>query len=168
MPDVPNQPVERCVEHIVQCCRQFDHTQACPQMTAGLGNGGLGRLAACFMDSIATMQIPAYGYGIRYEHGLFRQRFENGWQIEEPEDWLTQDHVWEFERPEAAFEVGFGGNVYENGGRTVWRPHEAVIAQAFDTPVIGWKGRSANTLRLWGALPKQVLDLGRFNAGVAL
>ena len=132
---------------------------------AALGNGGLGRLAACFLESLSTLGIPAYGYGIRYEHGLFRQRFENGWQIEEPEDWLTQDHVWEFERPEAAFEVGFGGNVYENGGRTVWRPHEAVIAQAFDTPVIGWKGRSANTLRLWGALPKQVLDLGRFNAG---
>ena len=132
---------------------------------AALGNGGLGRLAACFLESLSTLGIPAYGYGIRYEHGLFRQRFENGWQIEEPEDWLTQEHVWEFERPEACFEVGFGGQVHENGGRAVWRPAEAVIAQGFDTPVVGWKGRWANTLRLWGALPKQVLDLGRFNAG---
>lgn len=132
---------------------------------AALGNGGLGRLAACFLESLSTLGIPAYGYGIRYEHGLFRQRFENGWQIEEPEDWLTQEHVWEFERPEAAFEIGFGGHVHDNGGRVIWRPAEAVIAQAFDTPVVGWKGRWANTLRLWGALPKKVLDLGRFNAG---
>ncbi len=132
---------------------------------AALGNGGLGRLAACFLESLSTLAIPAYGYGIRYENGLFRQRFENGYQIEEPEDWLTQEHVWEFERPEASFEIGFGGHVYENGDRSVWRPNEAVIAQAFDTPVIGWKGRWANTLRLWGALPKQVLDLRRFNAG---
>ena len=132
---------------------------------AALGNGGLGRLAACFLESLSTLGIPAYGYGIRYEHGLFRQRFENGWQVEEPEDWLTQDHVWEFERPEAAFDIGFAGEVHENGGRSVWRPSEAVVAQAFDTPVIGWKGQWANTLRLWGAMPKQVLDLGRFNAG---
>jgi len=130
-----------------------------------LGNGGLGRLAACFLESLSTLGIPAMGYGIRYEHGLFRQRFENGWQVEEPETWLTQDHVWEFERPEAAFEIGFGGHVHGGEDRAVWRPAEAVIAQAFDTPVIGWQGRWANTLRLWGALPKQVLDLGRFNRG---
>ena len=132
---------------------------------AALGNGGLGRLAACFLESLSTLGIPAYGYGIRYEHGLFRQRFNDGRQVEEPEDWLTQEHVWEFERPEAAFEIGFAGETYENGGRTVWRPHEAVIAEGFDTPVVGWKGEWANTLRLWGAVPKSVLDLGRFNAG---
>ena len=96
---------------------------------AALGNGGLGRLAACFLESLSTLGIPAYGYGIRYEHGLFRQRFNDGRQVEEPEDWLTQEHVWEFERPEAAFEIGFAGETYENGGRTVWRPHEAVIAE---------------------------------------
>ena len=132
---------------------------------AALGNGGLGRLAACFLESLSTIGVPAYGYGIRYEHGLFRQRFEGGRQIEEPEDWLTQEHVWEFERPEAAFEIGFGGHVHENGGRGIWHPNEAVVAQAFDTPVIGWQGRWANTLRLWGALPTQLLDLERFNAG---
>jgi glycogen phosphorylase len=132
---------------------------------AALGNGGLGRLAACFLESLSTLGIPAYGYGIRYEHGLFRQRFEDDRQIEEPEDWLTQAHVWEFERPEAAFEIGFGGQVRENGDRVIWRPQEAVVAQAFDMPVVGWQGRWANTLRLWGAVPTQVLDLGRFNAG---
>jgi starch phosphorylase len=132
---------------------------------AALGNGGLGRLAACFLESLSTLGIPAYGYGIRYEHGLFRQRFDHGRQIEEPEDWLTQEHVWEFERPEASFEIGFAGEIFENGGRTVWRPDESVVARAFDTPVIGWKGEWANTLRLWEALPTSVLDLGRFNRG---
>ncbi|MBT8413080.1 MAG: glycogen/starch/alpha-glucan phosphorylase [Boseongicola sp.] len=132
---------------------------------AALGNGGLGRLAACFLESLSTLGIPAYGYGIRYEHGLFRQRFDHGRQVEEPEDWLTQEHVWEFERPEAAFEIGFAGETFENGGRTVWRPNESVVAQAFDTPVVGWKGEWANTLRLWGAMPTSVLDLGRFNRG---
>lgn len=132
---------------------------------AALGNGGLGRLAACFLESLSTLGIPSMGYGIRYEHGLFRQRFEHGWQVEEPEDWLTQEHVWEFPRPERSFEIGFGGHVHDSGGRAVWRPHEAVLAQAFDTPIIGWKGEWANTLRLWGALPMQLLDLERFNRG---
>ena len=132
---------------------------------AALGNGGLGRLAACFLESLSTLGIPAMGYGIRYEHGLFRQRFENGRQVEEPEDWLTQKHVWEFERPEAVFEIGFGGHVHQAQDRAVWRPHEAVVAQAFDTPVVGWKNAWNNTLRLWGALPTQVLDLERFNRG---
>ena len=75
----------------------------------GLGNGGLGRLAACFLESMATIGVPAHGYGIRYEHGLFRQRFESGQQVESPEDWLVQKHPWEFERPEASYEVGFKG-----------------------------------------------------------
>ena len=132
---------------------------------AALGNGGLGRLAACFMESLATLGVPAYGYGIRYEHGLFRQRFEGGRQVEEPEDWLTQAHVWEFDRPEASFEIGFGGHVHVTGSRGIWRPAEAVIAQAHDTPIVGWRGRWANTLRLWGAQPTRLLDLERFNAG---
>jgi starch phosphorylase len=132
---------------------------------AALGNGGLGRLAACFLDSLSTIGVPAYGYGIRYEHGLFRQRFADGRQVEEPEDWLRQKHVWEFERPEAAFPIGFGGSVTEQGGRAVWTPAEAVIASGFDTPVIGWQGRWANTLRLWGAQAVQGFDLDRFNRG---
>jgi glycogen phosphorylase len=132
---------------------------------AALGNGGLGRLAACFMESLATLGVPAYGYGIRYEHGLFRQSFDHGRQVEEPEDWLTQRHVWEFERPEAQFEIGFGGHVEETGTRAVWHPGEAVVAQAYDTPVVGWQARWANTLRLWGALPTKPFDLERFNRG---
>lgn len=132
---------------------------------AALGNGGLGRLAACFLDSLSTLGVPATGYGIRYEHGLFQQRFEDGAQVEEPEEWLRQTHVWEFERPEAAFRIGFGGRVSENGARAVWTPDNAVVAQAYDTPVIGWRGRWANTLRLWGAQAIRGFDLARFNRG---
>lgn len=132
---------------------------------AALGNGGLGRLAACFLESMSTLGCPAYGYGIRYEHGLFRQSFEDGRQIEAPEDWLTQIHAWEFERLEAAYRIGFGGEVKMLGDRAVWQPEETVIAQAYDTPMIGWKGRWANTLRLWSAKSEQVFDLGRFNRG---
>ena len=132
---------------------------------AALGNGGLGRLAACFMDSLATVGCPATGYGIRYEHGLFRQSFRDGRQIEDPEDWLRKPNPWEFTRTEAAFEVGFGGEVRNEGARVIWHPAEAVRAEAHDTPVIGWQGRWANTLRLWAAEPVRVFDLDRFNQG---
>ena len=132
---------------------------------AALGNGGLGRLAACFLESMSTLGCPAHGYGIRYEHGLFRQRFDDGRQVEEPEDWLTQAHAWEFERPEAAFEIGFGGGVSDRDGRVEWTPEAVVVARAYDTPVVGWQGRWANTLRLWCALPTRLFDLARFNAG---
>jgi len=136
---------------------------------AALGNGGLGRLAACFLESLSTIGVPAHGYGIRYEHGLFRQSFEAGRQIEEPEDWLRQPHAWEFERPEAAYGVGFAGDVTGPGGRVgpgaQWHPAEHVIATAHDTPIIGWRGRWANTLRLWEAKPLHEFDLARFNRG---
>jgi len=128
---------------------------------AALGNGGLGRLAACFMESMATLGCPGYGYGLRYEHGLFRQRFEGGRQVEAPEDWLQQSHAWEFPRPEAAYRIGFSGAVRD--GR--WQPAETVIAEAYDTPMIGWGGRWANTLRLWGARATGQFDLARFNRG---
>ena len=132
---------------------------------AALGNGGLGRLAACFIESMSTVGCPAYGYGIRYEHGLFRQRFEAGRQAEAAEDWLTQRHPWEFERPESAYTIGFKGEVVRKDGREVWRPGETVFASAYDTPVIGWQGKWANTLRLWGAKPTTLFDLDRFNRG---
>jgi starch phosphorylase len=132
---------------------------------AALGNGGLGRLAACYMESMATLGVPAMGYGIRYENGLFRQIFRSGQQVETPEDWLQEFHPWEFDRPEAAYEIGFGGNVAEHGGRTVWTPAESVYAVAHDTAIIGWQGRWANTLRLWSARPTTRFDLARFNAG---
>ncbi len=132
---------------------------------AALGNGGLGRLAACFMESMATLGCPAYGYGIRYEHGLFQQRFEGGRQVEAAEDWLRQRHPWEFERPESAYTIGFKGQVEVREGRERWLPGETVMASAYDTPVVGWQGKWANTLRLWGAKATTLFDLERFNRG---
>ncbi|MDA8585549.1 glycogen/starch/alpha-glucan phosphorylase [Rhodobacteraceae bacterium] len=132
---------------------------------AALGNGGLGRLAACFMDSLATLAIPAYGYGIRYEHGLFEQHFEGGQQTESAEGWLAQRHAWEFERPEVAYNIHFGGYVGEKDGKPNWFPSETVLASAYDTPVVGWKGKWANTLRLWAAKPVKLFDLESFNRG---
>ena len=132
---------------------------------AALGNGGLGRLAACFMESMATVGCPAYGYGIRYEHGLFRQRFEGGRQVEAPEDWLAQANPWEFPRPESAYTIGFKGAVEVRDGREHWVPSETVLAEAHDMPVVGWQGKWANTLRLWAAKPTTLFDLERFNRG---
>ena len=132
---------------------------------AALGNGGLGRLAACFMDSLATLGIPAMGYGIRYEHGLFEQDFVEGQQIERAETWLAQRHAWEFERPEVSYNIGFGGHVQHHDGKAKWHPHETVLATAYDTPVVGWQGKWANTLRLWSALPQKEFDLASFNRG---
>ncbi len=132
---------------------------------AALGNGGLGRLAACFMESMATLGCPAYGYGIRYEHGLFAQRFESGRQIETPENWLAMAHPWEFARPESAYTIGFKGHVESRDGVDVWYPAETVTAEAYDTPVVGWQGKWANTLRLWGAKATSQFDLARFNRG---
>ncbi|MBB3658192.1 starch phosphorylase [Rhizobium sp. BK650] len=137
---------------------------------AALGNGGLGRLAACFMESMATVDVPAYGYGIRYVHGLFRQQMADGWQVELPENWLAHGNPWEFERRESAYEIGFGGSIEVIGGhdeqpRYVWKPAERVIAAAFDTPVVGWRGKRVNTLRLWSAQPIDPILLDAFNAG---
>lgn len=137
---------------------------------AALGNGGLGRLAACFMESMATTDIPAYGYGIRYVHGLFRQQIADGWQVELPETWLAHGNPWEFERRESAYEVGFGGAVesvlaQDGEARYVWKPAERVIAMAYDTPIVGWRGNRVNTLRLWTAQPIDPILLAAFNAG---
>ncbi|MFA3919811.1 glycogen/starch/alpha-glucan phosphorylase [Ruegeria hyattellae] len=132
---------------------------------AALGNGGLGRLAACFMDSLATLGIPAFGYGIRYEHGLFEQSFVDGEQAESPETWLSQRHVWEFERPEVQHRIGFGGHVSRDEGRATWHPDNMVVATGYDTPVVGWKGEWGNTLRLWSAKPVNPFDLESFNRG---
>ncbi len=137
---------------------------------AALGNGGLGRLAACFMDSMASLGIPAHGYGIRYSHGLFRQVIRDGWQLEYPENWLTFGNPWEFARPDVAHTIGFGGTIETvataNGSpRYVWHPGETVAAIAYDTPVVGWRGRYANTLRLWSAWATDPLRLDAFNRG---
>jgi starch phosphorylase len=133
---------------------------------AALGNGGLGRLAACFMESLASLDIPAYGYGIRYEHGLFRQVIKDGVQHEEPEDWLSFGNPWEFERPEMRYPIGFGGAVVTApDGHHIWHPEQKIIAVAYDMPVIGWRAKRVNTLRLWSALPGDKLRLDLFNDG---
>jgi starch phosphorylase len=137
---------------------------------AALGNGGLGRLAACFMDSMATLSIAAHGYGIRYDNGLFRQVIRDGWQQEIPEDWLAFGNPWEFARPESNYAIGFGGQVVAvpAAGEKVrheWRPAETVQAVGYDTPIVGWRGRHVNTLRLWSARAPDPLNLDIFNAG---
>ncbi|RWJ99452.1 glycogen/starch/alpha-glucan phosphorylase [Mesorhizobium sp.] len=138
---------------------------------AALGNGGLGRLAACFMESMATVDIPAHGYGIRYANGMFRQEIHDGWQVELPETWLDHGNPWEFERRERSFEVGFGGSVESitsKDGRLerhVWKPTEHVLAVAYDTPVAGWRAKRVNTLRLWSGMPIDPILLDKFNAG---
>ncbi|MET2827776.1 glycogen/starch/alpha-glucan phosphorylase [Mesorhizobium shangrilense] len=138
---------------------------------AALGNGGLGRLAACFMESMATVDIPAHGYGIRYANGMFRQEIHDGWQVELPETWLDHGNPWEFERRERSFEVGFGGSVESvtsKDGRLerhVWKPTEHVLAVAYDTPVVGWRAHRVNTLRLWSGMPIDPILLDKFNAG---
>ena len=133
---------------------------------AALGNGGLGRLAACFMESLASLDIPAYGYGIRYINGMFRQRIDDGWQIELPETWLSHGNPWEFERLESSYNIGFGGEVMlAHDGHVQWHPAETIEALAFDTPVVGWRGKRVNTLRLWTARALDPISLDAFNAG---
>jgi glycogen phosphorylase len=137
---------------------------------AALGNGGLGRLAACFMESMATLGIPACGYGIRYDHGLFRQVIRDGWQQEYPEEWLSFGNPWEFARPEVIYDISFGGHVEHTGGpqgrpRSIWHPQETVEAVAFDTPIVGWRGRRVNPLRLWSARAVDPMRLDAFNSG---
>jgi starch phosphorylase len=137
---------------------------------AALGNGGLGRLAACFMESMASIGVPAYGYGIRYEFGLFRQKIIDGWQVELPEDWLMHGNPWEFERRERSHEICFGGHAENTKApdgttRCVWKPDEKILAVAYDTPIVGWMGGSINTLRLWSARSLDPISLDAFNRG---
>jgi glycogen phosphorylase len=135
---------------------------------AALGNGGLGRLAAGFMDSLSALGIPAFGYGIRYEHGLFDQRIRDGWQQEVPENWLARGNPWEIARRGSGYSVGFGGSVEQSGeatARAVWTPAETVVAVPYDTPIAGWRGRHANTLRLWSARAADPIHLETFNQG---
>ncbi len=136
---------------------------------AALGNGGLGRLAACFMESMATLGIPAIGYGIRYDFGLFRQIISHGWQQEYPDEWLSFGNPWELQRPEVVYDVHFGGTVEhvdEKGrDRSNWHPAETVQAVAYDTPIVGWRGSHVNALRLWSARSPDPLKLAVFNTG---
>jgi len=135
----------------------------------GLGNGGLGRLAACFLDSMATMNLPGYGYGIRYEYGMFYQRFQNGFQVEHPDSWLRYGNPWEFPRPELLYPVYFGGEVIEYGEQGHkgydWRNKEDVMAMAYDIPMQGYATTTVNNLRLWAAKSSRDFNLQYFNEG---
>jgi starch phosphorylase len=140
------------------------------EMDAALGNGGLGRLAACFLDSMATLDLPGYGYGIRYEYGMFAQRIENGRQIEHPDNWLRYGNPWEFPRPEVLYQVKFHGRVVqykeEHGvERYHWIDTDDVMAMAYDTPIPGYGTKTVNNMRLWAAKATRDFDLRYFNEG---
>ena len=137
---------------------------------AGLGNGGLGRLAACFLDSCATLQLPVMGYGIRYEYGMFRQKIINGDQVEEPDRWLRDGNPWEIERPEYSQRIRFGGHteIYKDDSGKIrhhWANASHVLAVPYDIPIPGYKNETVNTLRLWSASATDEFDLSEFNAG---
>ena len=136
----------------------------------GLGNGGLGRLAACFIDSLATLEVPAVGYGIRYEFGIFDQDIVDGWQVEKTDKWLRFGNPWELVRPEWAVEVKFGGATEQytdehNRLRVRWVPHKTVIGVPYDTPILGYHTNTANTLRLWRSEAPESFDFAIFNSG---
>jgi starch phosphorylase len=140
------------------------------EVEPGLGNGGLGRLAACFLDSLATLEIPTLGYGIRYEHGIFAQDIVDGWQVEKTDTWLRHGNPWEIVRPEWAVEVRLGGyteRVEDMHGRehVRWVPARSVLGVPYDTPILGYRNRTANTLRLWCAEAVDSFDLTIFNRG---
>jgi starch phosphorylase len=136
----------------------------------GLGNGGLGRLASCFMDSLATLDIPAVGYGIRYEYGIFDQEIRNGWQVETTDKWLRLGNPWALERPEDAVEVKFGGHTETHADasgqyRVQWIPQKVVRGIPHDTPILGYRTNTANTMRLWSAQAVESFDFETFNTG---
>ncbi|MGA7180844.1 MAG: glycogen/starch/alpha-glucan phosphorylase [Thiobacillaceae bacterium] len=140
------------------------------EVEPGLGNGGLGRLAACFLDSLATLEIPTLGYGIRYEHGIFAQDIVDGWQVEKTDTWLRHGNPWEIVRPEWAVEVRLGGYtervVNAHGREQVrWVPGRSVLGVPYDTPILGYRNHTANTLRLWCAEAVESFDLSTFNRG---
>jgi len=163
---------EECREALADL--DLDLDQLCDlEPDAALGNGGLGRLAACFLDSMASLSLPGYGYGIRYEYGMFKQRIEQGAQIEYPDNWLRYGNPWEFPRPEVLFPVRFGGRVTEftdeHGiSRSHWVDAEEVMAMAFDMPVPGYRTRTVNNMRLWSAKASHDFNLTDFNEGLYL
>lgn len=138
------------------------------EVDPALGNGGLGRLAACFMDSLATLDIPAMGYGIRYDYGIFKQQIQDGYQVECPDYWLAKGNPWEIERPDVCYPVRFGGSFTKSGmssGIGKWEGGELVMAIAYDTPVPGFNTYNTNRLRLWRSRPGNEFDLQKFNDG---
>jgi starch phosphorylase len=160
---------EVCEQALAELGQSLDELKEL-EPDAALGNGGLGRLAACFLESMGSVGIAGFGYGIRYNYGLFRQVFDNGRQTEQPDDWLAFGNPWQFERPEVSYEIGFGGTVATPAGesktrRAWWHPADRVRAVAFDTPIAGWQGRRVNTLRLWSARSPELVKFEPFNRG---
>jgi len=153
---------EQVREALLELGYQYEEL-ADQEVDAGLGNGGLGRLAACFLDSMATMDLPAYGYGLRYDYGIFRQQIENGYQIEQPDDWLRRENPWEIEHPEHSVTVQFGGRVDSYMNR--WLDTQQVIGIPYDMPIVGYGGSTINTLRLWSARAAEEFDFEDFNSG---
>ncbi|MGA6974479.1 MAG: glycogen/starch/alpha-glucan phosphorylase [Candidatus Binatus sp.] len=158
--------VERAVSELGQNLQDLIWQEQEP----GLGNGGLGRLAACFMDSMATLQMPAIGYGIRYEFGIFRQEIRDGWQVEKTDEWLRSGNPWEIVRPQNFHNVGFGGRVETTAGdsgmtRAKWIPDRVIRGVAHDTPILGYQVPWVNLLRLWRAEAHESFDFQAFNSG---
>ena len=131
----------------------------------GLGNGGLGRLAACFLDSMATLGLPSFGYGIRYDYGMFAQHIHDGYQVEQPDNWLQNGNPWEFPRPDLTFSIHFGGTLRYEHGSAHWEDTEEVLAMAYDMIIPGYGTKTVSTLRLWHAKAGESLDLALFNQG---
>ncbi len=160
---------EACKAALYELGQEFEAVAEI-EADAALGNGGLGRLAACFLDSMATLDLPCYGYGIRYEYGMFRQSIENGVQMEHPDNWLRYGNPWEFPRPELLYPVHFNGRVveykHEDGVlRHHWVDTDDVMAMAYDTPVPGYGGKTVNNMRLWAAKSSRDFELRYFNQG---
>ncbi|XP_023677254.1 glycogen phosphorylase, brain form [Paramormyrops kingsleyae] len=153
-----------CDEAIYQLGLDLEELQEIEE-DAGLGNGGLGRLAACFLDSLATLGLAAYGYGIRYEFGIFNQKITNGWQVEEADDWLRYGNPWEKARPEYMLPVHFYGRVEHTSSGAKWVDTQVVLAMPYDTPVPGFKNNTVNTMRLWSAKAPNDFNLQEFNVG---
>ena len=159
------EPVRKACEDL-----GLDWAELCEEeCDAGLGNGGLGRLAACFLDSLASLQFPAIGYGLRYDYGIFRQRIVNGFQTEDPDDWLSAGNPWEMVRPNYSVNVGFGGHtetIHENGkDMHRWVPDAEVIGIPYDMPIVGYGGVCVNILRLWSSRASQSFQFDEFNHG---
>jgi starch phosphorylase len=161
------------VEQIAQMARELDlplEQILNQEEEPGLGNGGLGRLAACYLDSLSTLDIPAVGYGIRYEFGIFDQEIRDGWQVEITDKWLRYGNPWEIRRPQSAVQVGYGGRTEAGTGadrkyRVKWIPDTRVNGVPYDTPVLGFGGRRANNLRLWASEAAESFHFDRFNTG---
>ncbi len=165
--NIINLGVEKFVRDELQSDPRHDWTEVVEtEPDAGLGNGGLGRLAACFIESLATLQIPAMGYGLRYEYGIFRQSIENGFQVEQPDHWLAQPDPWEVVRPREAVEITVGCSFELDGElRAIPGRPTRLLGVPYDRPVVGYGGRTINTLRLWGASSPDYFDFGEFSSG---